>query len=419
MTFTSPTSARDAALRRVELASIGFNVAEWATWVAMLVYAYQRGGALASSAVAIIQLVPAALVAPIGASLADRYPRARMLTISYVAQAVTMAATAIALQLDAPTPLVYVLAACAASSITLTRPAQNGLVPTLARAPESLTRANAMLSTIENASIVAGPALAGVLLSSGGAGLVFALMTIWVGLSAILVSGVRIATTDAAPPESGEDQRNALRVLASEPRSLLLVALLALQQLQVGALDVLFVALALNTLAIGETGVGLLSSAVGLGGVVGAIAAGAIARGSLPRWMAIGSLVWGAGLMLVAPSTQTVVVFALVIAAGAGRGLMDVSGRTLLQRTAPPQILSRAFGVLEGLTMAALAIGAALAAFLVDRFGPAGAVAAVGAILPIAVFATLRPLLRADAGADATDAPLATSAEAARVLRRG
>jgi len=419
MTFTSPTSARDAALRRVELASIGFNVAEWATWVAMLVYAYQRGGALASSAVAIIQLVPAALVAPIGASLADRYPRARMLTISYVAQAVTMAATAIALQLDAPTPLVYVLAACAASSITLTRPAQNGLVPTLARAPESLTRANAMLSTIENASIVAGPALAGVLLSSGGAGLVFALMTIWVGLSAILVSGVRIATTGAAPPESGEDQRNALRVLASEPRSLLLVALLALQQLQVGALDVLFVALALNTLAIGETGVGLLSSAVGLGGVVGAIAAGAIARGSLPRWMAIGSLVWGAGLMLVAPSTQTVVVFALVIAAGAGRGLMDVSGRTLLQRTAPPQILSRAFGVLEGLTMAALAIGAALAAFLVDRFGPAGAVAAVGAILPIAVFATLRPLLRADAGADATDAPLATSAEAARVLRRG
>jgi len=419
MTFTSPTSARDAALRRVELASIGFNVAEWATWVAMLVYAYQRGGALASSAVAIVQLVPAALVAPIGASLADRYPRARMLTISYVAQAVTMAATAIALQLDAPTPLVYVLAACAASSITLTRPAQNGLVPTLARAPESLTRANAMLSTIENASIVAGPALAGVLLSSGGAGLVFALMTIWVGLSAILVSGVRIATTGAAPPESGEDQRNALRVLASEPRSLLLVALLALQQLQVGALDVLFVALALNTLAIGETGVGLLSSAVGLGGVVGAIAAGAIARGSLPRWMAIGSLVWGAGLMLVAPSTQTVVVFALVIAAGAGRGLMDVSGRTLLQRTAPPQILSRAFGVLEGLTMAALAIGAALAAFLVDRFGPAGAVAAVGAILPIAVFATLRPLLRADAGADATDAPLATSAEAARVLRRG
>jgi len=362
--------------------------------------------------------VPAAIIAPFGASLADRHPRERVLTISYVAQAVTMAATAIALELDAPTPVVYALAACAASSITLTRPAQNGLVPALARMPESLTRANAMLSTIENASIVAGPALGGVLLSAGGAGLVFALMAIWVSLSAVLVSGIRVAEREATLAER-VDQRNAMRVLASEPRSLLLIALLALQQLQVGALDVLFVALALSALAIGETGVGLLSSAVGLGGVIGALAAGAIARGSLPRWMAIGSLVWGAGLVLVAPSTQTIVVFALVIAAGAGRGLMDVSGRTLLQHTAPPRILSRAFGVLEGLTMAALAIGAALAAFLVDRFGPAGAVAAVGAILPVAVFVTLRPLLRAGANVRDGDAPLATSAEAARVLRRG
>lgn len=418
MTSAPAATARDPALRRVELASLGFNVAEWATWVAMLVYAYERGGALASSAVAVIQLVPAAIVAPFGASLADRYPRARMLTVSYVAQAVTMAAAAIALELDAPTALVYALAACAASSITLTRPAQNGLVPALAPTPQTLTRANAMLSTIENASIVAGPALAGVLLSAGGAGLVFALMAVWVGLSAVLVGGIRIAERDAVPADA-HDQRSALRILASEPRSLLLIALLALQQLQVGALDVLFVALALSTLAIGEAGVGLLSSAVGLGGVVGALVAGAIARGSLPRWMAIGSLVWGAGLVLVAPSTQTVVVFALVIAAGAGRGLMDVSGRTLLQRTAPPRILSRAFGVLEGLTMAALAIGAALAAFLVDRFGPAGAVAAVGAILPVAVFATLRPLLRAGADVGDIDAPLATSAEAARVLRRG
>src|SRR5512144_2536884 len=46
----------------------------------MLVYAYEHGGALPSSAVAVIQLVPAAIIAPLGASLADRFLSARMLT---------------------------------------------------------------------------------------------------------------------------------------------------------------------------------------------------------------------------------------------------------------------------------------------------------------------------------------------------
>lgn len=411
-------TARDPSLRRIEIASVAFNVAEWATWVAMLVYAYERGGAVASSVVAVVQLVPSALLAPIGATFADRYPRVRVLTIAYLAQAAAMSATAVALALDAPIAIVYALAACAASSMTLTRPAQNGLLPTLSSTPEVLTSANAALSAIENASIVVGPALAGVLLSASGAGIVFALMAAWLAASALIVSGVRAPEVlPAVNTEGTGDQRSALRVIAAQPQALLLIGLLAAQQLQVGALDVLFVALALSALDIGETGVGLLTSAVGLGGILGAVAAAGLARGGrLSRWMAVGGVIWGAGLIFVAPVTQVLVVFALVIVAGAGRGLMDVTGRTLLQRTAPPRVLARAFGVLEGLIMAALAVGAGLAAFLVDRFGPAGAVAVVGAVLPVVLLFGLRPLLRLDRTPRGAEI---TSAEGARARRHG
>ena len=278
----------------------------------------------------------------------------------------------------------------------LTRPAQNGLLPTLSTTAEALTKANSVLATIENASILVAPAFAGVLLALVGPGAVYAFMSVALALAALVVSAVMWPADGAvAPVSAGLDAGQALKVLAADRRALLLVGLLAGQALQVGALDVLFVALALGVLGIGETGVGALNSALGLGGVIGAVVAGALAaRSSLPRGLAIGVLVWGGGLAIVSALPNAGVVLAFVAAAGAGRGLMDVSGRTLLQRVAPLDVLSRVFGVLEGFSMAALAAGAAIAPILVETIGIGAAVLAVGAALPLTLVLTIRPLLR-------------------------
>jgi len=57
----------DPNLRRVELAFLGFNMTEFATWIAILVYAFERGGAAEAGAVSVILLIPSALVAPFAA----------------------------------------------------------------------------------------------------------------------------------------------------------------------------------------------------------------------------------------------------------------------------------------------------------------------------------------------------------------
>jgi MFS family permease len=392
-------AVQDPALRRIAIAFVAFNIAEWATWIAMLVYAYEQGGVAASGLVAVLQLAPAAIFAPFGATLADRYPRARVLSIAYAAQALAMGATAIALGLGAPVWVVYALAAAAATSITLTRPAQNGLLPALSRTPEILTTANSVLATIENASILVAPAFAGVLLALSGPGFVYGSMAAGLVIAALVVLPVSApAQAPMADVGAGLDVRRAFRALSTDHRALLLVALLAGQAVQVGALDVLFVALAMDALDIGETGVGLLNSALGLGGVVGALGAGALAmRSTLPRWVAVGILLWGGGLALASSLPEAGFVLALVAAAGAGRGLMDVAGRTLLQRIAPQDALSRVFGLLEGLSTGGLAVGAALAPLLVGQFGIGVALVTVGALLPVTLVLTLRPLLRLEA----------------------
>jgi hypothetical protein len=83
--------------------------------------------------------------------------------------------------------------------------------------------------------------------------------------------------------------------------------------------------------------------------------------------------------------------------AGSAIGLTfyEVAARTLLQRTVDDGALARFFGVEEGLSMVGLAIGAAIAPFLVAAFGIRGAFVAAGAFLPLlglTAWATVRAL---------------------------
>ncbi|MEO5918199.1 MAG: hypothetical protein ABIQ17_01425, partial [Candidatus Limnocylindrales bacterium] len=101
----SVMASRD--LRRVELAFAGFNISEFGVWVAILVYAYNRGGTTEAGVVALIQLVPAAIVAPFAAVPGDRYRRELVLTVGYLIQAVAMLATGLAILLSLTPIVVY------------------------------------------------------------------------------------------------------------------------------------------------------------------------------------------------------------------------------------------------------------------------------------------------------------------------
>jgi hypothetical protein len=370
-------------LRRVELAFTCFNAAEWGVWIAMLVYAYGRGGATEAGIVAAVQLVPAAVFAPLGASLGDRLAPSRVLVLAYGVQTGALGATAVSLLAGAPAPASYGLAAVAATAVTLTRPAQAALVPGLARTPEELTAANVVSGWIESVSLVAAPAATGVLLAVSSPGVVFAVMA---GLS--VLGGLVVLPVGGPPPAAIDEAAplQALRLVREEPEARLLLGLLAAESVAIGALDVVYVVLAVSLLGLGGSGAGYLNAAFGAGGVLGVVATAAlVGRRYLTPPLVAGALAWGAAFVVMGADPRVATAFALLVAAGAGRIVVDVAGRTLLQRIAPVDLLARVFGLLEGVSMAALAAGSLLTPLLVGLAGGKAAVIGVGAVLPVAL----------------------------------
>jgi len=90
---------------------------------------------------------------------------------------------------------------------------------------------------------------------------------------------------------------------------------------------------------------------------------------------------------------------ALLTVVGASRAVLDVATRSLLQRSVPAQSLGQVFGLLEGLTMAGLAVGALLVPVLVHLGGSWLALLGVAAVLPLAATAGGRALFSLDASA--------------------
>jgi len=223
------------------------------------------------------------------------------------------------------------------------------------------------------------------------------------GVAAIvLVVRLRVAALAPSPeraPAVLADLRDSLRLTVRRPRLRLMMGLLTADAVVVGALDLLIVILAITVLGRPQAWVGYLNFACGVGAVLAATVSVALVGRRLGKPILGSALVLSGALAALALGLGLSGTVALLAVVGASHALLETASRTLLQRSVPAQLLGRVFGVLEGLMMAGLALGALLVPLLVYLGGSRLALLGVAAVLPLAAAVGGRGLVTLDAEA--------------------
>jgi MFS family permease len=409
-----------AAFRNPDLRNIGFayalfSASELGIWIIFLVFAYSRGGASAELVITLVQLVPSMVLGPSIGATADRWRPDRILVAGYTLQTVTIGAVAAAMATGAPVAVVYVLAPLTCLSICMTRPSQSALLPSVVRTAEELTAANVMTGWTEGAAALVGPGLAGILLALFGEGTAMAAMGVLTLVATVLAWRVSLAvgtragggpsprsrpSSDPTVDRSPTGARAGLRGTLFNPRIRVLLILTTFYFVLMGSMDYLCVVLALGILHMGAGGAGYLSAAIGIGALVaGFLTAFLVGRHPLARTLTVSLLGAVAALALVAALPRVGTALVLFVGVGLSLAVFNTTGKTLMQRAAPPDAIAGAFAVLESLMDLGLILGSLLVWLAYRIAGPRVALVAPAVAAVVLVAALWHRLRQVDEGA--------------------
>ncbi len=357
--------------RALIAASAASQLGDWLYNAALLGYIYSATSSAGWVAAATIgRLLPYVLLGPVGGMIADRYDRRTVLLVGDVLRCLLMFALAAVVATEGPVALVIAITVLSSAAGTAERPAAMALLPRLV-GESRLGPANALLHTVQDLGVVAGPAIGALLLAVAADSVAFLVNGLTFAASAVLISTMR---RGAAPvrTRAGEGAlaqlSGGVRAARLTPFVVPLFLVVAMAELTYGAQTVLLVLYAERSLGLGAEGYGYLLAAAGVGGLLSATVNGRLAASTRVSGIVVaaGALfcftqVAYAGIDAVAPA------LVVTLIGGAGFVACEVVAETALARMVPSEVLGRVMGVFDALSVAAMVIGAVLASVLTSH----------------------------------------------------
>jgi hypothetical protein len=373
-------------------------IGDWLYIVALLVVIYrQTGDPLILGVFGAARTIPYIVLSIPAGVAADRFDRRLILLVTDLARGVCMLGMAWLVATDGPIGGLIALSILAACFSTFFYPAIGAYIPNLVADERQLGPANSAWASLDNLGFVVGPMLGGLLLAAGGTTFAFLInAATFVVIAAVLwrLPPSQNVRRDARP---GDDVRDGTPDLPVEPevpgprepgRLASLVGIAAIRTVDYaifGGVGMLTVVLATDVLQAGDAATGYLNAAIGIGGVVGALASGLLVlRRSLKGPLLLGALVMAGGAAALGVSNVVVAAMVAIVAISAGHLVLEVVGATLLQRVTTDAVRGRAVGAMMTLDSVAEAVGSLLFPVLVIGLG-AGLVLGVSAVAILGV----------------------------------
>jgi MFS family permease len=352
-----------------------------------VVYEVTGSGALLGAVMG-ARAIPMVLLAPLSGVAAERYDRRRLMQGSQALAAAVSLAFGAALALGVVSVwMLFVFIVLMGSSNVLDRPAR--MTTAFELVPRDVAVKAVALNTMGFSMMrIFGPAAAGYLIGWFGAAGSFFVQGVLYAASAAMVLAVVFPARRAPPAgrSAFSEMLEGVSFAARDPRMRMLMLLGALPYLLlVPVWGTLFPIYAKDVFHAGPEGLGVLLTAVGVGGTLGGVAANLLAGAERQALIQAAWIAVMAGAIVgVAASPSLTVAVAFCVAGGAAEMAHTASNMAMLQMSAPEEMRGR----ISSLTMlypAMISTGAFLAGPLSDLLSVRGASVALAAAATAAV----------------------------------
>jgi predicted MFS family arabinose efflux permease len=325
------------------------------TTVAVPVQVYQlTRSSLDVGLASLAQLFPLIAGALLGGSAVDAMDRRRLLLAAQLAAGCCSVGLAVNADLGPDRWPLFVFPALSAGFSGLDSAGRSAIVPNLVRRSEVST-ANAIFQALFQFGLVAGPAVAGLLLAGAGVRFVY-----WLDVASFAVAGIAVFTISPQPPAGEHGHRPGLRSILEGLRfvrgrqAIQGAYLIDINAMVFGMPRALFPALASTVFGGGAATVGFLYAAPGAGALVGALTTGWVSHiRRQGRAVIVAVLVWGAAITCFGLVRWLPAALALLALAGWADVISAVFRNTIIQLAVPDALRGR----LSGLQIAVVAGG--------------------------------------------------------------